>query len=77
VFAAGYAKSAAIPCDSDALVDAIEQTVTANASTLTYDAATDRYTYVWKTDTAWRGCRQLVVELTDGSVHRANFQFTK
>jgi hypothetical protein len=31
---------------------------------------------VWKTDPSWAGtCRQLVVELNDGSIHRANFRF--
>ena len=30
------------------------------ASTLTYDAASDTYSYVWKTDKSWTGtCRQL------------------
>jgi hypothetical protein len=45
-------------CDSTDPVDAIEQTVNANSSGLTYDAATDRYTYVWKTQKAWAGCRR-------------------
>jgi hypothetical protein len=44
-------------------------------STLQYDAASDTYTYVWKTDKAWTGCRQLLVVLNDGVVHRVNFQF--
>jgi hypothetical protein len=72
-----YPKSAAMSCDSTDPVDDIEQTVTANASGLTYDATTDRYTYVWKTSKEWRGCRQLVMKLNDGSFHRANFKFTK
>jgi hypothetical protein len=76
VFAAGYPASAAARCDSTNPVDAIEQTVTANASGLTYDADTGRYSYVWKTSSGWAGgCRQLAVKLTDGTVHRANFKF--
>jgi hypothetical protein len=72
-----YPKSAAMTCDSTDPVDDIEQTVTANASGLTYDATTDRYTFVWKTSKEWRACRQLVMKLNGGSFHRANFKFTK
>ena len=76
IFAAGYPKSEAIVCDSSALVDGIEETVTANASALSYNPATDQYVYVWKTVKAWAGtCRQWVVKLSDNSFHRANFKF--
>jgi hypothetical protein len=76
IFEAGYPKSQQIACDSGALEDGVEETVTAGASTLTYDAASDRYTYVWKTEKAWAGtCRQLVLKLDDGTFHRANFKF--
>jgi len=76
IFAAGYPKSQLIPCDSAAAVVGIEETVTAGSSTLTYNAETERYTYVWKTDRSWAGtCRQLVVKLDDGTSHRANFVF--
>jgi hypothetical protein len=75
ILAAGYPKSQPIPCDSAAAVDDIEQTVTAGGS-LAYDAASDQYSYVWKTDKAWAGgCRQLIVRLADGTDHRANFKF--
>lgn len=30
---------------------------------------------MWKTDKAWSSCRQLVLELTDGTVHQADFGF--
>jgi hypothetical protein len=76
IFAPGYPKSQVIACDSAADVDGIEQTLSAGGSTLSYDATTGMYTYVWKTDKAWAGsCRQLVLGLADGSVQRANFQF--
>jgi len=53
-------------------------TETPGNSTLTYDPASDRYTYVWKTEKQWSGtCRQLVLELADGTSHTATFQFTK
>jgi hypothetical protein len=54
----------------------VQETVAAGGSSLNYDAATDQYVYVWKTDASWAGtCRQLVVRLNDGTEHRANFQF--
>jgi hypothetical protein len=78
VFAAGYPRSEVVDCTqiAHALVDGIEETVTAGASSLTYDAESGRYHYVWKTATDWSGsCRQFVMKLHDGSVQRANFKF--
>jgi hypothetical protein len=75
VLAAGYPRSAQVTtCGSDAPLNSGEPT--ASSDGLQYDAAIDQYNYVWKTEKAWKGtCRQLVVVLSDGSVHRANFQF--
>ena len=43
---------------------------------MNYDAITDTYTYVRKTDKARKGtCRQLVVKRNDGIMGVANFQF--
>ena len=76
VLVASYPISHKIACDSSAALDVIEQTVTAGGSSLSYDATTDTYTYVWKTQKAWAGtCRQLIVKLSDGSEHAANFKF--
>jgi len=76
IFEAGYPKSQQIGCDSTATLDGVEETLTAGGSSLSYDAASDIYTYVWKTDKVWAGtCRQLVLGLADGSLHRANFKF--
>lgn len=75
IFASGYPKSEVIACDPTAEVEAIDQTVTAGGSALSYDPITGQYRYVWKTDKTWRGCRQLVVKLTDGTIHRASFSF--
>jgi len=78
IFEAGYPKSQTMVCDSTAPVDGIEETVTTGLSGLSYDASTNTYTYVWKTEKEWAGsCRQLVVKLNDGTFHRANFKFTK
>jgi probable HAF family extracellular repeat protein len=68
--------SGAISCDATAQIVNLDQTVTAGNSSLTYDSLSDQYVYVWKTDSAWAGtCRQLVIQLNDGSIHRANFKF--
>jgi len=76
IFAAGYPKSEQIACDSTAEVDGTTSTVTAGSTGLTFDATTNQYSYVWKTDKSWANtCRQLVVKLIDGTVHRANFTF--
>jgi hypothetical protein len=78
IFRGGYPASAAYPCGDSTPADAIEPTVTAGASGLSYDPASDRSTYVWKTDQAWAGtCRTLVIRLADGSPARtAIFRFT-
>lgn len=78
VFADGAPRSQAVPCDPATPVDGIESTVTAGASSLSYDAATGTYTYVWKTDKAWAGtCRQLVLAFKDGTTRRAMFTLGK
>ena len=47
---------------------------TLNTFTDSYDASSDQYTYVGKTDQAWANtCRHLVVMFKDGSSHRAIF----
>ena len=76
IFAAGSPSSGPIVCNSSDPATLLEETVTAGGSSLSYDPVSDQYIYVWKTEAAWAGtCRQLVVELNDGSVHRANFKF--
>lgn len=78
IFADGYPTSAKVTEFADTLPsDAIEITIsTAGNSNLSYDAATDQYTYVWKTEKTWSGtCRQLIVKLKDGTVHILNFKF--
>ena len=76
IFAAGSPSSGPIPCNSSDPAITLDQTVTAGGSSLNYDPAADQYIYVWKTEQAWAGtCRQLVVQLNDGSIHRANFMF--
>jgi probable HAF family extracellular repeat protein len=75
IFATGYPKSETIPCNSTTPVDAIEETASGKHG-LFYNARTDRYEYEWETSSTWRGCRQFVMKLKDGSVQRANFSFS-
>jgi hypothetical protein len=74
VLAPGYPQSGIIPC-AGGTIDTGIIADTAGSSTLQYDAGSDTYTYIWKTTKSWTGCRQLLVVLNDGVVHRANFQF--
>jgi hypothetical protein len=54
----------------------IEVTVTAGSSSLSYNATTNQYNYVWKTERSWRGmCRMLVVRFNDSTEHLAKFRF--
>ena len=77
VLATGSPTSVGFACGS-APVDTIEQTVSGNASGLSYDAPTGQYTLVWKTQKAWSGtCRHLTVRFDDGSILKADFKFTK
>jgi hypothetical protein len=65
-------------CDAGAPVVLLQPAVTAGASGLQYDAETQLYTYVWKTDKAWVGmCVELQVAIKDAGQHSARFLFTK
>ena len=47
------------------------------ASGLQYDAPTQTYTYVWKTQKAWRGtCRSFTLRLDDGTQRTVDFKFS-
>jgi hypothetical protein len=76
IFASGYPQSKAAPCDAEDIVNDVQLTDTAGGSGLKYDPATDTYTYVWKTEKTWRkSCRTLLLQLTDGVIHTADFRF--
>jgi hypothetical protein len=76
ILASGSPSSQGISCSTSAPVDDIEETVTAGGSSLSYDVATNTYSYVWKTNKAWANtCRQLIVKFVDGTEHKANFKF--
>lgn len=75
----GYPKVSTTSCPgSTNTIDDIEETVTAGASTLTYDAVADQYVYTWKTDKAWSGrCVQFELGLRDDTSHTFAVQFVK
>jgi hypothetical protein len=76
IFAAGYPASTPNACDFSGSTNDITETVTAGNSSLSYDATTNTYTYVWKTSKMWENtCRQLILKMADGSEHRAHFRF--
>jgi hypothetical protein len=76
VFAQGNPQSAEYDCDVDEEPELDQGRPTVRASRLSYNPRRDRYTYQWRTDRDWAGsCRQLIVKLSDGSLHRANFEF--
>lgn len=77
IVAAGWPKITFAECGV-ATVDPIESTVTAGASSLSYDALADQYVYVWKTDKSWAGkCGTFSLKLVDGTTHSALFKFLK
>jgi sugar lactone lactonase YvrE len=76
IFASNSPASGQVVCNSSDPAVTLEDTVTAGGSSLSYDASNDQYVYIWKTEASWAGtCRQLVVQLSDGSIHRADFRF--
>ncbi len=76
IFATGYPASQPIACSSGSPTSDIEEVINAGASSLGYDATTDRYTYKWKTDKTWKGtCRKLILKFSDGTTREALFQF--
>jgi hypothetical protein len=77
---ASYPKSQQVGCASllAGSTDQIEQTLSGEASGLSYDATSGRYTYAWKSNKGWKGtCRRFIVEFKDGTQKEAYFQFTK
>jgi hypothetical protein len=75
VLAENYPNLVFAPCDPSEEADPLEETSAANNG-LTFDALTDTYTYVWKTDKGWKGkCATLTVKLDDGTEHTADFVF--
>ena len=74
----GSPSSVQVACPSEVPINDMIETLANSNSGLTYDAGTDQYVYIWKTDKAWNGtCRQLNVVLADGTNRVALFSFVK
>ncbi len=81
VLADGFPRSAEVDCGADADPDTAEPTRSPWwwrrwwDGPLHHRSGRTTYTYLWKTDRDWAGsCRQLIVKLSDGSLHRANLE---
>ncbi len=77
VLSSGSPTAAQIACPGSTVpVDAIEETATASASGLTFDATAGQYTYAWKTNKAWAGkCFHFELGLNDGTSHGFDVKF--
>jgi CSLREA domain-containing protein len=76
IIAAGYPASQAVTCDAQQPTGDLEPAEGPGQSGLSYDSGTGWYQYPWKTGKAWAGtCRALVIQLIDGTEHRAVFKF--
>jgi hypothetical protein len=74
IFAANNPYSVSFNCNNNDPGTDITETLNAGGSSLSFGG--DQYNYVWKTESSWANtCRQLVITLNDGSIHRANFKF--
>ncbi|NEK57019.1 hypothetical protein GCU56_03920 [Geodermatophilus sabuli] len=72
VLVPGYPRVVSATCGTT--TDAVEESVAASNSGLTYDAASQTYSYVWKTARTDTGCRELVLRFRDGSTLTATFR---
>jgi hypothetical protein len=78
IFAPNSPRSASIACDFSSPPIGADVVDTSGSTTVTYDPDSDQYIVVWKTEKGWaNSCRQLDIELKDGSHHQANFRFTR
>lgn len=77
IVAGGYPRSIRVQC-SDAGKPLGAHATTAGIGALRYDAASQRYGFLWRTPQAWAGtCRELQVRLADGTLQRARFRFVR
>jgi hypothetical protein len=75
IFAPGYPRVLTIACAAGVVTDEIETTVAASSSGLQFDPSTGLYTYTWKTQKGWSGCRRLELLFVDRSLRVADFKF--
>ncbi len=72
------ASSRRIDCTTKAPIGGTEPAENPSYDSLFYQAHTGRYSYPWRTTTAYRGtCREFILTLDDQSVHTAWLQFVR
>lgn len=76
IFAPGYPTSSPVACPSSTATSSMDAAAGGATSQLVYDAETESYTYLWRTERGWaRTCRQLTMKFIDGSEYSALFRF--
>lgn len=76
VIVRGYPTVTQVDCTTEAPSGIAMEAAMAGNSGLSYDATSNTYTFVWKTDKSMAGtCQQFTLLLVDGSDHLAYFQF--
>ena len=74
----GWPQSVQIPCGSSATPAGGEPTASWHKHKPAKKGKRKRLLHLWKTNRSWAGtCRQFILKLDDGSVHRAGFRFVK
>ncbi|HEY6780185.1 MAG TPA: PxKF domain-containing protein [Thermoleophilaceae bacterium] len=84
VIADGFPRSGKVDCGEDADPDTAKPTRSPwwwqhrLDGGVSYHPWRKTYVYLWQTNDDWAGsCRQLIVKLSDGSLHRANIEFPR
>ena len=73
----GYPVSNQVQCRGKLVDSKPILSPTSGNNSLSYDASTDRYRFLWKTDKKWADtCRLFAIRLNDGSTHTAYFRFS-
>jgi hypothetical protein len=78
VLADGYPQVAEVECGAGEAPESGAPARSVWRRGLRYSPSRERYEYWWKTKYRWAGtCRQFLLKLDDGSLHRAEFRFTR
>jgi hypothetical protein len=75
VIVTGYPTVTPIDCRTGESTGPAIPAETAGRSGLSFDEETGTYTWTWKTDDRWTGCRRVTLLLTDGTIRTADFRF--
>ncbi len=77
VVASGYPKVELFACGSDDVVATVDA-ASVRRQSLSYDAETGEYVYLWKTDASWVGsCARFVLRLVDDTTHTVEVRFAR